>query len=194
MAQQQSHRTSSETSLRKSPVVYANFLIDGKLDRDGITRALRNFLDTVVPAAKLEVAYRVQPQDAAAVADDFESPEIVVEFEGPDSTILLERGAELLKALEHVAIRAIRLDPHLRDRIRFDCQNYRAVRLAELKLSAEVAAERVLENRAPFRFNPMSPRERRIVHLVLSTKPGIRTASEGLGEERQLVVFYAGPA
>jgi len=37
----------------------------------------------------------------------------------------------------------------------------------------------------------MGARERRIIHLVLKDKPGIRTASEGLGEERRLIVFPA---
>ena len=75
---------------------------------------------------------------------------------------LLDRATpELLLALEHVAHRWLRLDPRLHDRVRFDCGDYRAARLEELKLSARVAAQRVRETGETFRFNPMSPRERR---------------------------------
>jgi spoIIIJ-associated protein len=35
----------------------------------------------------------------------------------------------------------------------------------------------------------MSPRERRIVHLALKDEVGIRTASQGEGDERQVVIF-----
>jgi len=49
----------------------------------------------------------------------------------------------------------------------------------------------VRETRVPFRFNPMGARERRIVHLVLQDQPGIRTASEGMGDDRQVVIFPA---
>jgi len=57
-----------------------------------------------------------------------------------------------------------------------------------------VAAGRVRETQQPFKFNPMSARERRIIHLVLKDQPGIRTTSEGAGEERQVVIFPAASA
>ena len=58
--------------------------------------------------------------------------------------------------------------------------DYRSTRLDELKLSARVAAQRVRETGQPFRFNPMSPRDRRIVHLELNGAQGVRTISEGV--------------
>jgi spoIIIJ-associated protein len=54
-----------------------------------------------------------------------------------------------------------------------------------------VAAQRVRETNQPFRFNPMSSRERRIVHLELNGAPGVRTVSEGAGDRRQLVIYPA---
>jgi spoIIIJ-associated protein len=63
------------------------------------------------------------------------------------------------------------------------------MRITELMMSARVAADRARETRQPFRLNPMSARERRIVHLALKDLPGIRTSSEGIGEERQVVIL-----
>ena len=117
--------------------------------------------------------------------------DVIVAFRGADQDLLLERNAELLLALEYLAHRWLRLDPRLHDRVRFDCGDYRATHLEELKLSARVAAQRVRETGQPFRFNPMSPRERRIVHLELSGAAGVRTASEGSGDRRQLVIYPA---
>ena len=37
----------------------------------------------------------------------------------------------------------------------------------------------------------MAARERRILHLVLKGEPGVRSESEGAGEERHLVVYPA---
>jgi spoIIIJ-associated protein len=121
--------------------------------------------------------------------DEFERPEIVVVFDGPDKELLLERGAELLLALEYLAVRSLRLEPPFFDRIRFDSGDFRSLRIAELMLSAKVAAQRVKETKQPFRLNPMAPRERRIVHLALKDLQGIRTTSEGIGEERQVVIL-----
>jgi spoIIIJ-associated protein len=92
-------------------------------------------------------------------------------------------------ALEHIALRWLWLDPQFYGRIRFDAAGYRGIRIEELKLSARVAAERVRETHAPFRFNAMSSRERRILHLVLKEESGVRSESEGTGEDRQVVVY-----
>ena len=167
-----------------------SFVQDGKIDREALATELRRFLDLVLARTRLELAYEVRSQDAAAEAE-IENPEVLVLFRGRDQELLLERNAELLKALEYIALRWLRLDPHYYDRVRFDSGDYRALRLEELKLSARVAAERVRETHQPFRFNPLSARERRIIHLVLKDEPGVRTASEGAGEERQVVVHPA---
>jgi spoIIIJ-associated protein len=159
---------------------------DGKLDREATVVDLRVCLDTLLAKTGFRLSYRVELPPPGG---DLEAPEVVVDFEGPDQELLLEHGAELLKALEYIAVRWLHVDPQFYDRVRFDSANYRADHLAELKLSAQVAAERVRETHMPFRFNPMGARERRIIHLVLKDKPGIRTASEGVGDERRLVVF-----
>jgi spoIIIJ-associated protein len=68
---------------------------------------------------------------------------------------------------------------------------YRALRFEELRMTACVAAERVQTSRQPFRLNPMSSRERRIVHLALKDMAGVRTESVGVGEDRQVVIHPA---
>ncbi len=166
------------------------FVQDGKIDREALATELRRFLDLVLARTRLELAYEVRWQESAAEAE-IENPEVLVVFRGRDQELLLERNAELLKALEYIALRWLRLDPHYYDRVRFDSGDYRALRLEELKLSARVAADRVRETHQPFRFNPLSARERRIIHLVLKDQPGVRTASEGAGDDRQVVVYPA---
>ncbi len=135
----------------------------------------------------LEISYEIaSPEPGNAISRE---DELLISFRGPDQELLLEQGAELLLALEHLAHRWLRLDRRLHDRVRFDCGGYRAERLEELKLSARVAAQRVRETGQPFRFNPMSSRERRIIHLELSSAADVRTVSEGTGDHRQLVIY-----
>jgi len=168
-----------------------NLVQDGKLNRDAAAAELKRYLDEIIRAGKFNLRVRVEAQDGAADADEFESAEIVAAFEGADSELLLAHSAELLKALEYVAIRSLHLEPQFYDRVRFDCGNYRDTRFAELKLSAQVAAQRVRETHTPFRFNPMTARERRVIHLVLKNQAGVRSASEGNGDARYVVIFPA---
>jgi spoIIIJ-associated protein len=168
----------------------ASFVHDGKLDRESAAAEIRRYLDTILRTARFHLSYRVDLAPTPG-AEDLESAEIVVDFDGPDRPLLLERNGDLLKALEHIAVRWLRLDPQLHNRVRFDCGNFRASRIAELRLSAEVAAERVRQTHEPFRFQPMTARDRRIIHLALKDQAGVRTTSEGEGDLRQVVIFSA---
>jgi spoIIIJ-associated protein len=156
-----------------------------RLDVARASEEMKSFIDLAIREMGLTLAYDISSPAGSAEA------EIVIAFRGEDEAVLLERNAELLLAMEHIAHRWLRLDPRMHDRVRFDCGDYRATRLEELKLSARVAAQRVRETNQPFRFNPMSSRERRIVHLELNGAPGVRTVSEGAGDRRQLVIYPA---
>jgi spoIIIJ-associated protein len=167
-----------------------NLIVDGKLDHSATVAELRRCVETLMRKGRFQLSFEIRAT-APAASKEFENPEILVEFNGRDQDLLLERGAELLLALEHIALRWLWLDPQFYGRIRFDAGGYRALRIEELKLSAHVAADRVRETRAPFRFNAMAARERRILHLVLKEEPGVRSESEGAGEDRHLVVYPA---
>jgi spoIIIJ-associated protein len=163
---------------------------DGKLDRPAAADALRQFLENIIRASELELRATVQPVAAGATGIEGDA-EVLADLDGPDKGILLERNAEVLKAVEHLAFKALRLEPAFHERIHIDCGGYRALRFEELRMTARVAAERVQSSRQPFRLNPMSSRERRIVHLALKDFTAVRTESIGMGEERQVVIHPA---
>jgi spoIIIJ-associated protein len=161
----------------------------GNADRDGNVAPEGNASKSQSRGGNSSAAAARAVSPLSDKPDEFERPEIIVVFDGPDKELLLERGAELLLALEYLAVRSLKLEPPFFDRIRFDSGDFRSLRIAELMLSAKVAAQRVRETKQPFRLNPMAPRERRIVHLALKDLQGIRTTSEGIGEERQVVIL-----
>lgn len=165
---------------------------DGKLDRQAAAAALRQFLEEIVRVSGLDLKVKVQAVDAPS-GDSAGEAEVIADLDGRDKEILLERNAEVLKAFEHLAFRALRLEPTCHEKIHLDSGGYRALRFEELRMTARVAAERVQTSRQSFRLNPMSSRERRIVHLALKEMPGVRTESIGMGEERQVVIHPAKP-
>ena len=162
------------------------------VDKVAAARKIDEFLRSVVTHGGLRLKYRITVDPVLAEERDWERPEILVELSGPDSALLLERGAELLRALELLAIEMLRLSGNEHEKISFDCMNQRALRIEELRMAATVAAEKVRASGIPYAFAPMSSRERRIVHLALRDHADLRTESRGEGHHRCLVVYPKG--
>ena len=123
------------------------------------------FLDATLQNGGIQLTYEIQ--DAAPSNQDFETPDVMVKFSGPDVDLLLHNRAELLLALEHVTMEMLRMPSEDHSRISFDANDYRLLRIEELRLSAVAAADRVKHTGEHFRFNPMNSRERRVIHLSL---------------------------
>jgi len=157
------------------------------MDKVAAANKINEFLKAVVTHGGLHLKYRIVVDPPAL--SEWEQPEIYVDFSGPDSALLLDRGGELLRALELLAFEILRLASGEHEKISFDCKNQRSLRLKELRMAASVAAEKVRKTGAPYKFAPMSSRERRIVHLALRDEAGLRTESEGEGLRRCVVVY-----
>jgi spoIIIJ-associated protein len=165
---------------------------DSKYAVSSIGPRADQFLHTVLSDAGLRLQFELR--DVAATEDEFETPDVVVKFTGPDVDLLLTNKAELLLALEHVTMEMLRVPSEDHSKISFDANDYRLLRIEELRLSATAAADKVKRTGVPFRFNPMNSRERRVIHLALRNEPAVRSESIGSGPARQVVVYPAGMA
>ncbi len=145
------------------------------------------FLRPLLKTAGLALDFKVG--NGSAMDPAFERPDVTVQFTGHDLDVLLANKGELLLALEHVTLEALRVRPDEHSRLLFDANDYRMMRVEELRLSAETAAEKVKRTGVPFRFNPMNSRERRILHLALRNDAAVKTESEGMTPHRQVVVY-----
>ena len=150
------------------------------------------FLKHTLHTGGFHVNYEIV--EAQAAEDDVETPDLVVKFTGPDVDLLLSNKAELLLALEHVTMEMLRMQSEDHSRISFDANDYRLLRIEELRLSAMTAAEKVKRTGQPFRFNPMNSRERRVIHMTLRSETEVRSESLGSGPARQVIVYPAGMA
>jgi spoIIIJ-associated protein len=112
----------------------------------------------------------------------------MLSIEGPDSSLLLNQGGELLDALQQILNQAYgRLLPK-GQRIVCDANNYRAARDSELRAMAEHAARQVRATSSPFVFGPMEASERRVIHMSLAEEGDLVTESIGEGHARRLRV------
>src|ERR1700690_639888 len=159
------------------------------VDKFAAAKEIGQFLQAVISNGGFRLKYRITVDPPIAQNREWEHPEILVEFAGPDAPLLLERGGELLLSFELLASEGMPLQGKEHEKIWFDCQNFRAMRIDELQLAARVAAEQVRRTSEPYRFAPMSSRERRIVHLALREEKDLRTESDGEGGRRSVVVY-----
>jgi spoIIIJ-associated protein len=170
-----------------------------------LTKKIEEFLRTIRTSSGLDFQFRfhacndqVQTPAGESSGDlslpsksSSPTPEICVEFTGPDAPLLTERNGELLNAIEHLAAKVVRLEPEEHDRISFDAENFKLLRHRELQFIAEAAIEKVHATGRPYSFPPMNSRERRLLHLALGAS-GLPTASSGLGPRRYVVLYPEG--
>src|SRR5579862_5468952 len=150
---------------------------------------VEQFLSKIFGLAGFKLDYAVS--EGETPHPDFENPDLIVRFSGADVELLLANKAELLLALEQLTMEALGMPPDEHSRVCFDANDYRVLRIEELRMSALAAAERVKKAKTPFHFSPMNSRERRILHLALRDQTEVRSESVGMGPIRQVVVVPA---
>jgi spoIIIJ-associated protein len=139
----------------------------------------------------LRLKFRITAGAGAADPDGFERRDIYVECKGPDAELLTERDGEVLRALEHVGAKILALESEDHDRVSFDADGFKAERAGLLRDTANDAIEEVEDTGEPFRFAPMSSRERRMLHMFL-VDSGLQTSSSGEGPRRHVVLYPKG--
>jgi spoIIIJ-associated protein len=138
------------------------------------------FMRVLTTTGGLRLKFRITAGAGAADPDGFERRDIYVECKGLDADLLVEHDGELLRSLEHVAAKILRLEPEEHDRVSFDTEGYKARRAAALRSAAAMAIANVRETGEPYQFISMSSRERRMLHMFLRDTE-LQTASSGEG-------------
>ena len=150
---------------------------------------LEEFLTPLLEHAGFELTYELHASENPH--PEVENPEVTVKFSGADVDLLLSNRGELLLALEHLSTEAMHVPAEDHSLISFDANDYRLLRIEELRLSALTAAEKVKRTHTPFHFNPMTSRERRVIHLALRDEKDLRSESLGVGPARAVVIVPA---
>ena len=114
-----------------------------------------------------------------------------VRLSGADVSLLLESDAEGLESFQYLANRILHRDGRIPGRVSFDAGDYRAKQEEKLLETARRQADEVLETGQVVKLAPMGPYERRLVHLALAEREGVRTFSTGSGYRRRLHIAPA---
>jgi spoIIIJ-associated protein len=149
-------------------------------DPEEMRNAVVRFCQDLIRYLKLDLRVEAKLDDTILILD----------LTGADRPMLLSNTAAVLNSIEYLANKAFRTGKDERiTSIVVDSDKYRQHREAELILLAQMASEKVLTRRSPLSLQPMTPRERRIVHLALAEIEGVRSQSEGDGDNRSITIY-----
>lgn len=164
-----------------------------RLQPEQAARIISGFLALLKSDAGLEFSatLHTEPPPAHDTHPAQPQPVISVDLSGPDLELLLARNGELLHAIEHISAKLLGLETEQHDLIRFDADGFKARRDRELFRTAEEAIALVRSTNRPYQFSPMSSRERRLLHLAL-TSSGLPTSSTGEPPRRFVVLYPEG--
>lgn len=106
------------------------------------------------------------------------------------ATLIGEHGARLL-ALNHLVKRIVEReekDEHITFFI--DVNDYQKKHIEDIRMKAQVLAERARYFKSSVEMDPMSSYERMIIHSEFTEVPDIKTESVGMGKDRRVVIVY----
>src|ERR1700739_1918053 len=161
-------------------------------DLQQAAQKIAGFLSSLNKLGGMRLKYRITAGDGARDPEGLEARLIYVELGGPDVPLVTQHNGELLRALETIASQMLRLEQRENDLVSFDAGNFKELRAQELRMSAEVAAEKVRKSGVPYAFPPQTSAERRLLHRAFRDFPGVETASSGEGQARFPVVYPEG--
>lgn len=113
---------------------------------------------------------------------------VILNIKTLDSSFLIGQYGANLQSLQHIMRVLVR--EKLKERLRFilDVNSYRKEKNdAVVLLARELAKQSIREKRAII-MRPMSPYERRLVHMEFAENNEVQTESVGEGEERKIVI------
>ncbi|MBI3248156.1 MAG: Jag N-terminal domain-containing protein [Deltaproteobacteria bacterium] len=124
----------------------------------------------------------------ASVVLDQQANEAVLTLTGKDSATLIGRNGHILDALEYLLNRIVTRSEESDAHLTLDAEGYRERLRRNLENLALRLGERAKRRKRPVALSPLSPRDRRVIHLALEGDPLISTQSVGRGYFRRLYI------
>ena len=122
--------------------------------------------------------------------DEYEGDEVelILDITGDDLAILIGRHGRTLDALQFVVSAITVRSMGFRYPVIVDVEGYKSRQREKLESIARSTANKAASQHRSVKMRPMTPYERRIVHIALRDDDRVDTASEGEGSARHVVV------
>jgi spoIIIJ-associated protein len=159
-----------------------------KTDQDEVKKDQPETHEQLITETLHQLLEQLQVPAQAQAQFDPESEYYYVQIESENPGILIGYRGDTLSALQTMTNLLVQEALQAWPRVVLNVGDYRQRREDTLINLAKNAAQRVQFSGQPYTFGPLTPAERRIIHLALQDHPGVTTHSEGEHRHRRLVV------
>ena len=123
--------------------------------------------------------------------DEYEGDEreLILDITGDNLAVLIGRHGRTLDALQFIVSAITTRVLGFRYPVAVDVEGYKNRQRQKIESLARSAASRADQQHKAIKLRPMTPYERRIVHIALRDDDRVETASEGEGSSRHVVVL-----
>lgn len=123
--------------------------------------------------------------------DEYEGDEgeLILDITGDDLAVLIGRHGRTLESLQFLITSILYRKLGFRYPVVIDVEGYKSRQRQKIEDIAYSAAQRAVEQDRRIKLRPMTPYERRIVHLYLRNDDRVETKSEGEGHARRVVII-----
>lgn len=111
-----------------------------------------------------------------------------IDLSGEDSDRIVAEDGYVMRAIEHLLPRLIRSRHGQSMQVRVDCEGFQAKHEEDIMAFAEEVAKEVDETGDSRLLDPMTPGDRRLVHVTLAEDARVETESEGDGFTKRVRV------
>lgn len=119
---------------------------------------------------------------------DGDEGELILDITGDDLAVLIGRHGRTLDSIQFLVSAIVRRKLGYRYPVVVDVEGYKSRQRQKIESIAKSAANRAVSQDRDVPMRPMTPYERRIVHITLRDDVRVETESEGEGSERHVVV------
>lgn len=118
----------------------------------------------------------------------------ILEIQTKETEAVIGRRGVVMDALQHLVNKVVYRDRSTGERTKplvVDAGGFRDKQLDRLRALAQRMGEKALETKQIVALQPMTPHDRRIVHMAIAEMTGLSSRSEGEGEDRHILVVPA---
>lgn len=118
----------------------------------------------------------------------------ILEIQTKDTELVIGRRGVVMDALQHLVNKVVYRERPGGERTKplvVDAGGFRDKQIERLRALAQRMGEKALQTKQIVELQPMTPHDRRIVHMAIAEIPGLSSRSEGEGEDRHILVVPA---